>query len=336
MYIYFFLIGEKLAADEEAAKNYVIELEKIIKEKNLTKCQVFNMDESGLQFKMTPSKVIAPKDVSQVSGPKKQFERITFAVCCNADGSLKLPIMAIGKSKNPQCFKHLDKNNLPVWYRNQKSAWVDSDIFKEWFEKEFVPRVEEFLFSKNMDLTAILLVDNCKAHKYLKYRKIEVLFFPPNVTSLIQPADQGIIMATKLYYQQKLMKEVLKNQEEKGLTLIEFLKTVRLDKVIFWLAAAWDDVQSNTILKCWKPLMPVKKQDAATQTTEELDTVQYFDLDSSVDSDLQIASESSESTIDENCTAVKDLLSLIRKVDGYETITEKVLISWIKKSNCGM
>lgn len=81
------------------------------------------MDESdGLPYKMTPSKVLARKDISQVFGPKKQLERVTFGTCCNADGSFKLPVIVIGKSKNPRCFEGLDKNNLPVWYRNQKSA----------------------------------------------------------------------------------------------------------------------------------------------------------------------------------------------------------------------
>lgn len=126
---------------------------------------------------------------------------------------------------------------------------MDSDIFKEWFENKFVPRVEKFLFSKNVSLEAVLLVDNCRSHKYLKCRSIEVLFLPPNMTSILQPMDQEIIMVIKLYYQQLLMDAVLEAQK-KDTTLIEFLKTVHLDKVIYWLSAAWDRVRVETICKC--------------------------------------------------------------------------------------
>jgi len=39
-----------------------------------------------------------------------------------------------------------------------------------------------------------LLVDNCSAHVSVPFlEQIEVEFFPPNLTSILQPMDQGII-----------------------------------------------------------------------------------------------------------------------------------------------
>lgn len=81
--------------------------------RKLTEAQIFNMDESGLPLKATLSRVHAPKDIWQVSGQKKQLERVTFGLCSN-DGSLKLPVIVMGKSKKRQCLKHLDLDNLPV------------------------------------------------------------------------------------------------------------------------------------------------------------------------------------------------------------------------------
>jgi len=101
----------------------------MISSKRLTRAQVFNFDESGLYFKQIPKKTFASKNVSQVSGTKKQIERITIAACCNGDGSFKLPLLFIGKSKNPRCLKNENMNALPVVYKNQHNAWVDKDIF---------------------------------------------------------------------------------------------------------------------------------------------------------------------------------------------------------------
>ena len=68
------------------------------------KCRMFEK-----QFKYVPSRTHAPKTFIQVSVIKKQLKRVTIAVCCDVNGSLKLPVVLIGKYKNPNCFKGLDK-----------------------------------------------------------------------------------------------------------------------------------------------------------------------------------------------------------------------------------
>ena len=53
-----------------------------------------------------------------------------------------------------------------------------------------------------MSLKALLLVDNAPGHPQTlgADSDIEVMFLPPNTTSLIQPLDQGIIATFKAYY----------------------------------------------------------------------------------------------------------------------------------------
>jgi hypothetical protein len=41
----------------------------------------------------------------QLEGRKQNKERLMLVVCCNADGSDKLPLLVIGKYENPRCFK---------------------------------------------------------------------------------------------------------------------------------------------------------------------------------------------------------------------------------------
>lgn len=64
-------------SNKEAADSFKHDFRKMLVVKKLARAQIFNMDENGLQFKKTPTKLdtFAPKDVSQVSRPKNQLEK---------------------------------------------------------------------------------------------------------------------------------------------------------------------------------------------------------------------------------------------------------------------
>uniref|UniRef100_A0A1B6C1Z8 DDE-1 domain-containing protein n=1 Tax=Clastoptera arizonana TaxID=38151 RepID=A0A1B6C1Z8_9HEMI len=123
-------------------------------------------------------------------------------VCSNASVSHKLKLLVIGKSKKPRSFKGTRAENLPVHYFNKKKGWIDQQIFKEWFEKKCIPEVKEHLRSKNLPRKTILLIGNAPSQPGENVLRSEsgnfiVKFLPPNVTSLIQPMDQGVIASMK-------------------------------------------------------------------------------------------------------------------------------------------
>ena len=61
------------------------------------------------------------------------------------------------------------------------------------------------LIMKAEDREILLLLDNAPIHpKDFKLSNIELFFFPPNTSSLIQPLDQGIIKSFKDYYKKFL------------------------------------------------------------------------------------------------------------------------------------
>jgi hypothetical protein len=68
---------------------------------------------------------------------------------CNKAG-LKLKLAFIGRVRKPQAFTNLAPTVLPVSYKNQKNAWMDSEIFRGSFFDEFVPSTEQFLKSLNL------------------------------------------------------------------------------------------------------------------------------------------------------------------------------------------
>jgi hypothetical protein len=81
-------------------------------------CDIFNMDETGLFWKLTPNRTLATEGGS---GGKKNKDRVTLALTTNGDGTKKLDLWVIGKSKNPRCFKNINRKLLRIEYRNNKS-----------------------------------------------------------------------------------------------------------------------------------------------------------------------------------------------------------------------
>ena len=93
---------------------------------------VFNADELGLFYKLLPNKTLCFKNES-CHGGKHSKDRVTVLVGANADGSEKLPLLVIGKSKKPRCFENV--NSLPVVYDASKKAWMNSTIFTSWLRQ---------------------------------------------------------------------------------------------------------------------------------------------------------------------------------------------------------
>ena len=64
--------------------------------------------------------------------------------------------------------------------------------------------------SRHGDSHCILLLDNFSAHQKIINdsqlpKKLHILFFPPNCTSFLQPADMGMIASLKIGYQMTML-----------------------------------------------------------------------------------------------------------------------------------
>jgi hypothetical protein len=143
---------------------------------------------------LEPDRTLASK---RLAGRKKNKERLSIALCANADGSHKLDPLVIGNSAKPRCFKNVNLANLHMTYRNNKKAWMTIVLFQEWLQ-EF----DALVGRQHRGQRVLLLIDNCSSHKLdgLILRYVDVQFLPPNTTSKIQPMDAGVIMAFKRHY----------------------------------------------------------------------------------------------------------------------------------------
>ena len=110
---------EKLSADSEAVTSFKTQLQKIIDEE-LSLDQVYNCDETGLNYRMLLSKTLAAKQETFAPGYKKSNDRVTVVACSNATGEQKLLLMLIGKAAKPRASKNISVTALPVMYRNKQ------------------------------------------------------------------------------------------------------------------------------------------------------------------------------------------------------------------------
>ncbi|KAK1862528.1 hypothetical protein I4F81_005096 [Pyropia yezoensis] len=173
---------------------------------------IYNMDETGLQYRCLPNRAyIAAGQRRQARGTKamKAKDRVTLVLACNATGNHKVPISIIGSAAVPLCFKP-PRPGCPLPYFSQNSAWMDSVVYEKWFNTVFVPAVR----SRTTD-HVIRIVDNCKAHSELTHPQVKTCFLPPNVTAILQPLDAGAIACVKRRYKKRLISLVLRAHQDK-------------------------------------------------------------------------------------------------------------------------
>ncbi len=89
---------------------------------------IWNGDETGLFWKMEPSRVLAR---TPISGHKKEKSRVIIFCCANATGTEKMILTFVHKYKTPRVMKNVNYKNLPVHYFWNKKAWMQVSIFNE-------------------------------------------------------------------------------------------------------------------------------------------------------------------------------------------------------------
>ena len=90
-----------------------------------SKDDIYNMNETGLFYKLIPSKTVC-KSVRE--GYKILKDRVFIALCSNFFGTHKMKLLIIGKPANPRCFRNWKQSS--VNYTSSKRAWMTREIFE--------------------------------------------------------------------------------------------------------------------------------------------------------------------------------------------------------------
>jgi len=119
------LHGEAADVDRAGVADGIARLQEVINDYEPE--NVYNMDETGLNFQLLPRQTYVHRSEKNIRGTKsmKAKDRVTLYVCTNATGTRKVPLAMIGSSQNLRCFgRNQEKRTLP--YFAQKKAWSDT------------------------------------------------------------------------------------------------------------------------------------------------------------------------------------------------------------------
>lgn len=249
--------GESLSCDETQVAIFVQKLQEVLLANNYLPEQVYNCDETGLFYKGLPKTTNVHFKEKSAPGRKMQKQRVTIMPCVNATGNHKLPLMLIGKSERPRCFKNV---NIPLHYKASKNAWQTRDLFSDWYINQFVPQVTEHLWSKNLPVKALLLVDNATCHgtelSVPQTENFKIMYFPPNMTPLLQPLDQHVIKSFKTTYRKLLLMLLASRNED----TFAALKSINLKDVSFTAVEAWNAIPKSVIINAFKHLFSCREE----------------------------------------------------------------------------
>ncbi|XP_054281171.1 jerky protein homolog-like [Macrosteles quadrilineatus] len=314
--------GEKLSADTEAGEKFKDSFASLLSEEGYDDNNVYNADETGLYWKKMPTKSLVSKKEMSAPGFKASKSRITAMVCANKTGTHRLPLLIIGKSKNPRCFKGIVK--LPLTYKSQKNSWMDTSIFVEWYDTVFIPEVKKQHIATGSSGNVLLIIDNAPSHPSSmdldrEDGKFKVVFLPPNVTSVLQPMDQGVIESFKRYYRKALLRMVLLGQEEDK-PILQLYKAINMKDAVYMAAEAWDCVKETTLKKAWNKLCPTE----AAPTPEEPPTQFVSEL-------VGLINQSPEF---EDCDQdnIQEWLECDVDDPGYEVMTDDEIIAHVQEN----
>lgn len=189
---------------------------------------VFNMDETGLFFRMVPDKTINQERTCH--GGELASERLTLCFCINALGEKEPPVVIYPKS-----FKENDVLQLGVeWYANS-NAWMTPDIFCQW-----VTKFNEKMIQENRKI--ILFLDDAPCHPLLELSNINFIFLPVSSTSRLQPLDQGIIQAFKVLYRRRMLRSLVARMNG-TVSITQVAHQITVSDAITWVKSAWMEVK---------------------------------------------------------------------------------------------
>uniref|UniRef100_A0A0D9QY81 HTH CENPB-type domain-containing protein n=1 Tax=Chlorocebus sabaeus TaxID=60711 RepID=A0A0D9QY81_CHLSB len=231
----------------EAASSYPEDLAKIVDEGGYTKQQIFNEDKTAF-WKKISSKTFIVREQKSMPGFKASKYR-----GAKATGIFKLKAMLIYHPENSKSLKSYTKSTLPMLCR-----W-NNKTFMEYFK----PTAEK----KKISLKILLLVDNASSHPsaLMEMYKRNV-FMPANITPILQPMDQGVILTFKSYYLINIYcKSIVAihntSSDESGRSKLKFWKGFTILDAIVNIHDSWEEVKISTVTGVWKKLIPTLMDD---------------------------------------------------------------------------
>lgn len=262
----------------------------------------YNFDETSLFIGLQPTQTLA---TAAVKGGKGSKDRVTVGLCSNASGTDKRRPLVIGKSKNPRCFKNFDPS-LYTDYASNRKAWMTSVEFHAWLKK-----FDRWAKTKRHKVA--LVIDNATSHKTVDLEYVTLFFLPPNMTTVLQPLDAGIIRSFKAHYRCNLALHYV-DCVDNGQPL-----KVNMRDTVCMVKRAWDAVSPQTISNCWKHVGLFSDSGEPT----------FTERDEQEDDAVITALENAISRLPESDISASQYVNIDSDQPTEETMTEEQIIELV-------
>lgn len=264
------LYNGKIDADM-AAEKFVRKFNRRIKKENLDMDNIYNMEVTKILWKVLPRSILVELDKKKSDSKKLEVDCVTVAFCTNTAGTHKLPPLFIHKYEKSRVLKQ-SRKSLPIIFKSQKNAWIDQEIFADWYNNYFKTAVRKYQSKKGVTGKVLLLVNNHKEYILPEEESTQddhfaILFLPTNITSILQPLDQGIIEDVKRNYRYYMLKHIFDLPDG----VVDFYKNYNIRDCIEILQNVWTDVKSKNIKDSWRKLLKLSsRKDDPTITDTDL------------------------------------------------------------------
>jgi hypothetical protein len=120
------------------------------------------------------------------------------------------------------------------------------------------PRSQGIFGEGNSAIIVLLIIDNAPGHpQYINIEdeNVQVVFFLPNTTSLLQPLDQGIIKCVKASYANhdfEMFRAAINS--DTNFQFMECWKSFSISDAINLITPEMDELKPETVNACWKDL----------------------------------------------------------------------------------
>ncbi|KNF03721.1 hypothetical protein PSTG_03243, partial [Puccinia striiformis f. sp. tritici PST-78] len=119
----------------------------------------------------------------------------------------------------------------------------------------------------------LLLIDNFSAHikglEGLCLPNLKVEFLPPNLTSVLQPCDAGMIRAFKANYRRQALESAMTRYEDNPNVDATAVFNMNQLEAMHLAREAWHSVTQKTIVNCWRHTGIIQRPETETKTTDK-------------------------------------------------------------------
>ena len=242
--------GQSEVADRDRAKQWLDQDFQTVYRKYGPQ-NIFNADETGFFYKQLPTRSLVESSKKQPSA-SVQKERLSVLFAVSMAGE-RLPPLVIGNTHKPGGYNNT--TTQPYLWAYNANSWMTSMIWEAWLKT-----IDDILRHKMRKIA--LIVDNCAAHTVSdRLTNIELAFIPPNLTSILQPCDQGIIHTVKAHYRSKLVRM--------HLDAIEQGREIKPQKItyVLMIVSSFYEIADSTIIHCfrhagWRPMPSTEKAES--------------------------------------------------------------------------